>query len=58
MEVSGFVYLFFDMIQKIIDTVSSFTFKFAGIIVNPFNLAVAMIIIYMVVYGYWKGSRA
>lgn len=58
MEISGIVDLFFDLMQKIIDTLSGFTFRLYDIPVNPFGLAVAMIFIYMVIYSFWKGSRA
>lgn len=58
MEVSGIIDLFFDLMQKLIDTLTGFSFKLYGIQVNPFALAVAMIFIFMVIFSYWKGSRA
>lgn len=58
MEVSGIIDLFFDLIQKLIDTLTGFSFMLYGVSVNPFGLAVAMIVIYMIVFSYWKGSRA
>lgn len=58
MEIGAFVDLVFDMIHKISVTLTSFSFRVFDVPVNPFGLSVAMIIVYMVVYSYWRGSRA
>lgn len=58
MELSPFVEMFFNLMKKIIDTLASFNFTVYGLTVNPFVLSIAMIVIYMCIYSFWKGSRA
>ena len=58
MDITPFIQVFFNMIQKIASTLSSFSFTIYGVTVNPFSISIVMIIIYMVIYSYWKGSRA